>query len=480
MCAHTPYRTLLTGIPVHIRAESFYDYLRAHVAECVLYNALLVYVPDVSEANTTGDENAGKERCRHDGDDGDRRHSPRPRKVATRRRETNAVGEPHRHHTRLPAIAPLPHVLPPRRSVGAAFVDFVNKTAAERTMRVEFHLAGALLSWQGIGSVVVHPGSLHAAYLPAALEERAHGCRAYDAARWRGGQRCRRRRDDDDAHKTRVTQTAPTSAAQEALPERPSATPRVCSLGGSRQGNNGVGAHPSLSDTDDAAAMGDEVWLRFCSDEDVTTSHSSPPARPVRVSDDDPAAACSSHGVRLFDELQRAIRGCTLGQVYSLVVLSANEVHLATDYYTAARLHELGRVVSTGGVHSVLDGPRGGRGKRRRSHVRESNALEKANRTWEDDDDDGDDDEDEAVRHHATWPRGAQGRTWTVLPHCRPRVDVDILPRALSALPDAADNNLSLATKNEVLEAMARMMSRTGGRCAGYRDDYGNIIFARV
>lgn len=91
------YRVLLTGIPLSLSPERFYDYLRSFVGDEGVYNALLVTgISDEQEPNRTK-----------------------------------------------------------KRNVGAALVDFVSKGVAESAMSSPFRIGSTIVQWKSLGRVQV-------------------------------------------------------------------------------------------------------------------------------------------------------------------------------------------------------------------------------------------------------------------------------------------------------------------------------------
>lgn len=139
----TPYRTLLTGIPLTMCLETFYDHLRVwtltdalHEDTDILYNALLLSTSPQVSAHMTAALSTGTS-------------SSFP-----------------------PAATAV--------NVGAAVVDFVSKEAADRAMRAAPKLlATSEVTWHHVGSVIAAEGSTAAGRRTAAREARVEGRRAY-------------------------------------------------------------------------------------------------------------------------------------------------------------------------------------------------------------------------------------------------------------------------------------------------------------
>eukprot|EP00796_Vickermania_ingenoplastis_P005294 gene5294-3797_t len=118
-----PYRVIVTGVPLHLSCDCFYDYLRAHTGDRGLYNALLI------ASSASVEPRSGK-----------------------------------------------------RKNVGAAFVDFCSKAHADAALRSPFCIGDAQLQWKPIGRV--HAGTVAAGHIHQGMaNRRVEGRNAYSSRR---------------------------------------------------------------------------------------------------------------------------------------------------------------------------------------------------------------------------------------------------------------------------------------------------------
>lgn len=276
------YRVLLTGIPVKMSCETFYDYLRSHVCDCGLYNALLICPPSRSVEEPV---------------------------TRTRRSLIEAMKRKRKGK---------------KANVGAALVDFVSKAFADAARSMPFRIGKYShgLKWESLGFVsclstcIGHKNEQHMGYISLLADDnvertlygRNYGRQMYKLA-------CRR-----------YLATRSFSKEKKGKSNKKDMLPGIKYVGEN---------HLSSTASSEASRVSDKEWKRKSSTrtfEDVEIFLSTPSLSCRRLS-----------SVHLFSLFQSALRRLCLGSVHSIRRLAFDEAIITTDADTSAALHQKGQ-----------------------------------------------------------------------------------------------------------------------------------------